>query len=132
MPSYELEGQIDTIFSTKTFDSGFCVREFIVETVDEKYPQMVKLQVVKDKCDALDEYNEGDKVDVKFNLRGNKIAEGKWEGNVFNKNECWDMKKKEVSRDVLDAAERAQAIMDDEQKDEIPMGDDSGSSDLPF
>jgi len=111
MASYELEGQIDTIKDTKTFDSGFCVREFIVEETDDKYPQMIKFQVVKDKCDALDEYNEGDKVLVKFNLRGKKIDEGKWAGDVFNKNECWFMEKKEVSQAVLNAADKAQSDM---------------------
>jgi len=123
MPSYELEGQIDSIDDTVTFDSGFSKREFVVETVDEKYPQFVKLQVVKDKCDGLDDYQSGDMVKVKFNLSGRKGKEGTaYEGKVFNNNECWAMDKVAVSQDILDAADKAQSAMDT----------DDSSEDLPF
>jgi len=123
MPSYELEGQIDSIEDTVTFDSGFSKREFVVETVSEKYPQFVKLQVVKDKCDGLDEYQSGDMVKVKFNLSGRKGKEGTaYEGKVFNNNECWALDKVAVSQDILDAADKAQdALADEDDKNKLPF-----------
>ena len=130
MPSYELEGQIDSIDNTVVFDSGFQKREFVVETVDEKYPQLIKFQVVKDKCDGLDEYNTGDKVTVKFNMRGNKGKEGtSYEGVVFNSNECWAMDKKEIPQKVLDDADQAQVDAAKEAMGGKVIEDDSQ---LPF
>ena len=74
MMSYELEGTIKVIGNTQIFDSGFQKREFVV-TTDEKYPQDVKLEVLKDNCDTLDSYNAGDVVNVSFNVRGNEYKD---------------------------------------------------------
>jgi hypothetical protein len=71
---YELEGSIKIIFDTQTFDSGFTKREFVV-TTDEKYPQDVKFECVKDKCALLDSYNLNDRIKVHFNIRGNEYKE---------------------------------------------------------
>ena len=72
--SYEITGQIKAIYETQEFASGFTKREFVV-TTDEKYPQDIKLEFVKDKCAILNEYNEGQTVTVNFNLRGNEYKE---------------------------------------------------------
>jgi len=70
--TYELTGTVHRISETQTFASGFTKREFIVETADEKYPQTIKLEAVKDGCAKLDPYREGDDITVSFNLRGNE------------------------------------------------------------
>jgi hypothetical protein len=70
--SYEITGIVHAIHETQKFASGFCKREFVVETSDEKYPQQIKLEVVKDKCDLLDLYRDGDPITASFNLRGNE------------------------------------------------------------
>lgn len=67
--SLELTGKVKQVGTTQTFDSGFSKREFVL-TTDEKYPQDVALEVVKDKCDSLDELNAGDSLKVSFNVRG--------------------------------------------------------------
>jgi len=72
--SYEITGKIKLINTLQTFDSGFTKREVII-TTDEKYPQDVKLELVKDKCDLLDAFNTGDTVKVSFNVRGNEYQD---------------------------------------------------------
>ena len=74
MSQYELEGSIKKVFEMQTFNSGFTKREFVV-TTDEKYPQDIKFEVVKDKCSLLDAYGENDRVKVSFNIRGNEYKE---------------------------------------------------------
>ena len=73
MSELKLEGKIKLIFETQTFDSGFTKREFVVTIPDDKYPQDLKIEVIKDKCSVLDKYNVGDDVAVSINLKGNEF-----------------------------------------------------------
>lgn len=75
-----VKGRIKLIKDTQTFESGFTKREFVV-TTQEQYPQDIKIEFIKDKCDILNNYNEGDLVDVSINLRGNEY-EGKYYVNI--------------------------------------------------
>lgn len=68
---FEIDGYIHKIFDAHTFDSGFTKREFVV-TTEEKYPQQVKLELIKERCDMIDAYDVGDRVVVDFNIRGNE------------------------------------------------------------
>ena len=45
-------------------------REFVIETTDEQYPQLIKFELLNDKCKILDAYKAGEKIEVSFNLRG--------------------------------------------------------------
>jgi single-strand DNA-binding protein len=71
--SLELKGKIKLINSTETFGSGFTKREFVITTA-EQYPQDVKFEVVKDKCNTLDKYKVGQEITVQFNIRGNEYG----------------------------------------------------------
>ena len=71
MPSYDLVGKVKVIMDEQSFDSGFTKREFVV-TTDEKFPQDIKFECVKDKCSLLDAYAAGQNVKVSFNMRGNE------------------------------------------------------------
>lgn len=69
--AYELDGTIKEVMETKTFPSGFCKREFVVTEDDDRYPQDIKLAMVKNNCGLLDTVKPGDRVRVTFSLRGN-------------------------------------------------------------
>lgn len=75
-----LKGRIKIIGETQTFDSGFSKRQFVI-TTEEQYPQDLAMDFVKDKCSILDQYNEGDEVEVSINLRGNEYN-GKYYVNL--------------------------------------------------
>ncbi len=64
-----ITGTIKAIFDTQTFGSGFTKREFVVTTA-EQYPQDVKFELVKEKCDLIDRYRVGQSLTVSFNIRG--------------------------------------------------------------
>lgn len=74
MEKLSQEGTIEKIFDTITFESGFQKREFIINTGGD-YPQKIKFEVIKDKCEALEKFNKvGDLVNVSFNLRGSEYT----------------------------------------------------------
>ena len=68
--AFEVEGKLykkmDTIQRTDTFR----IREFVLETVDGAYTQLVKFQMTQNNCEKLDGFNEGDTVKVTFSLKG--------------------------------------------------------------
>ncbi len=85
--SYELEGTLKEIFETKTFGKGFTKREFVVTTSkgpDDRWPQHVKMTVVKDKCTLLDRFQPGQRVKITFELRGNESN-----GRYFTDVQAW-------------------------------------------
>lgn len=83
---YEATGKIKVISETQSFASGFTKREFVVTTAHDKYPQDLKFEVVKDKCDLLDNFSEGQDVIVNFDIRGNE-----YNGRYFVNLSCWKL-----------------------------------------
>jgi len=71
MSDYTAKGTIKLINDIQKFDSGFEKREFVI-TTEEKYPQDVKFELIKDKCSDIDKFNVGDSIKVSFNVRGNE------------------------------------------------------------
>ncbi|WAC20656.1 DUF3127 domain-containing protein [Luteolibacter sp. SL250] len=78
---YETAGKIKVIYDTQSFASGFSKREFVVTTAADKYPQDLKFEVVKEKCQLLDGYKVGQDVTVNFDIRGNEYN-GKYYVNL--------------------------------------------------
>lgn len=74
MPKYELIGAVRLLHDPQTFASGFTKREFVVET-DGKYPQLIKLECVKDRVADLEKVRVNDVVNVSFDIRGSEYKE---------------------------------------------------------
>lgn len=73
--SFEAQGIIHSIDETKTYgQNGFTKREFVIKLTGEgendKYPNYVALELIKDKCALMDMFSLGDEVVVHFNLSG--------------------------------------------------------------
>lgn len=85
---YKAEGKIEKIFDAEQKSASFTAREFVIEVADGQYPQMVKFQLVQDKCNLVDDYNEGDQVEVEFDLRGRE-----WNGKYFTNLQAWRISK---------------------------------------
>src|SRR5690606_14652253 len=64
--------------------SGFTKREFVVTVGDDRYPQDIKLEFVKDKVALLDRYAPGQRVKVGFDLRG-----GEHNGRYYVNLQAW-------------------------------------------
>ncbi|MCC6355517.1 MAG: DUF3127 domain-containing protein [Verrucomicrobiae bacterium] len=85
--AYELEGNLKEIFETKTFGKGFTKREFVVTVSrgpDDRYPQHIKLSLIKDKVGLIDRFSAGQRVKVTFDLRGSESN-----GRYFTDLQAW-------------------------------------------
>lgn len=83
-----LTGTIKEVFETKVISDKFQKREFAVVEDADLYPQTILLQLTQDKCDMIDSYKVGDKINVNYNLRGRCIEK---DGNnmYFNSLDAW-------------------------------------------
>ena len=90
----QLEGTVKVIMDTQTFDSGFQKREFVITTGD-KYPQDIKLELLKDKTSLIDSHKVGDALTVNFNVRGNE-----YNGKYYVSLQAWKIGKAEASSEL--------------------------------
>ena len=74
--SFEITGKLIAINDTQQVSERFKKREFVLETSEEingnVYTNYAKMQLVQNKCDIIDNFNEGDTIKVNFNIKGNK------------------------------------------------------------
>ena len=82
--AFEVEGKLHRLFPTEQKSASFQAREFVLEVPDGNYPQLIKFQAVQDRCAMLDNYNEGDRVKVSFDLRGRE-----WNGKYLTNLNAW-------------------------------------------
>ena len=124
--AYEATGSIKVIFDTQTFPSGFLKREFVVTVGDDNYPQDLKFEIIKEKCDWLDKYREGQTVTVSFDIRGNEFKE-KYYVNL----NCWKITGDEHDQTQQPAPERQHTVAGHQMPDasSLPATDDEP---LPF
>lgn len=130
---YEASGRIKLISDTQTFPSGFTKREFVV-TTNDKYPQDLKFEIVKDKCSLLDSFEAGQDVEVTFDIRGNEFN-----GKYFVNLSCWKIQggagAPEISRSPRSqepARNQAAASSSEPSMNDLRKGDDFDDDDVPF
>jgi hypothetical protein len=90
-----VNGKLLVKYDTQHVNDRFKKREFVVELVEEingnNYTNYAKFQTVQSKCDILDRFNEGDNVEVFFNIKGNR-----WERdgkvNFITNLDAWQIK----------------------------------------
>lgn len=64
-----LKGKILYISDNQKINDKLTRRTFVIETA-EKYPQNVQFEMYNDKTNIIDNFNNGDVVEVGFNVRG--------------------------------------------------------------
>jgi single-strand DNA-binding protein len=124
--SFEVEGRLHKVFDTEKKTETFSAREFVIEVADGNYPQMVKFQLVQDRCSVMDNFEEGEQVKVHFDLRGRE-----WQGKYFTNLNAWRVEK--VSADQ--PATPPPAADDDApfpSASDEPQIEQSADDDLPF
>lgn len=71
----------DTIQVTDTFKK----RELILQyTSDNKYFEYIKFEAFKDKTELLDKFNEGDNVELFFNIKGREWKDNTGKVSYYN------------------------------------------------
>ena len=116
----EITGNIKLIGETKSFGAnGFTKREIVVTIADDKYPQHILVEFVKDKCALLDKFKVDQGVKIAINILGREWLNPQGEAKYFNAIQGWKIE----SLDGESANENSH----------IPDNNDDGSPDnLPF
>ncbi len=97
----EVLGKIKVIGNVETFGTDFTKRNLVV-TTNEKYPQDLNLEFVKDKCSLLDSYKVGDEVKVGINLRGREWINPEGVSKYFNSIIGWRIDKEVIEQGVTE------------------------------
>jgi hypothetical protein len=84
MSDSTIKGAIKLINPIKVIGDKFSVREFVVTTPDEKYPQDILFQTINDKMDVLESLGVGQQVEVSYNVRGREFN-----GRYYNTLDAW-------------------------------------------
>lgn len=124
--SFEVVGKLHKKFETESKTSTFQARDFVIEVADGNYPQMIKFQLVQDRCGLIDAHNEGDEIKVHFDLRGRE-----WNGKYFTNLNAWRIESASSSESTPSAPPPSDLGNSFPSADDEPaqqMNDD----DLPF
>lgn len=81
----ELTGRIKIIMDEQKFDSGFYKKDFVV-TTEEQYPQDILFSLNKERTEFINNFNVGDTVLVRFDVRGRE-----WQGKYFVNLVAWKL-----------------------------------------
>lgn len=124
---FKLTGIVKVINDTVQVTEKFAKREFVINEASSMYPQDIIFQAAQDKCSMLDGINEGEQVEVSFNLRGREWTSPQGEVKYFNTLDAWRIEK--VGQGMpqggpsnmnLDAAP-ASASMESAEDDDLPF-----------
>lgn len=122
--SFEVLGKLHKKFDTESKTDTFQAREFVIE-IEGNYPQLIKFQLVQDRCSLIDEYEEGDTINVHFDLRGRE-----WNGKYFTNLNAWRVERPSAAAPTPDAPSQPAG------NDTFPAADDeppaAADDDLPF
>jgi hypothetical protein len=122
MSSFKLNGTIKKIGDTVQVTDKFKKREVVITDASSMYPQHVTMQFTQDKCDILNAYNEGQEVEISFNLDGKEYTDkNTGEIKYFNSLNAWK---------IESAAPSLASITSEAPSQPSPITDEDDS--LPF
>ncbi len=121
MPNFEMIGTVKEVRPVQTFASGFAKRELIVTSEEDRFPQDIAFEFLKEKMELLDGIQEAARVKVHFDLRGRE-----YQGRYFLSANGWRIEKLDES-----AAAGAEAATPDMGGPDSPVEDVAGDE-MPF
>lgn len=127
---FQLDGKVHLINDVQTFDSGFTKREFVLETMDGQYPQMIKFELVRERTALIDSYKQGDQITVHFDIRGNE-----YQGRYYVNLNCWKIDGPGGGAPAGGPGAQQQqqpAANSQPYHSEAPGGFDDSNEDIPF
>lgn len=93
----EIQGKLIEKFGATTHGESFKKQEFVIETLDDNYPQTIKMQATQDKIDKIDALKVGAQYTFHFNLRGRKWESPENKIIYFNTIDVWRVEPMEQS-----------------------------------
>lgn len=130
--NYEITGRLIQKEDTQRISDRFQKREFVIEVENERNPQwndFIKVQLVQDRCDLLENVQLNDNIKVYFNLRGRKW-ENQGQVSYFTNLEGWRIEKMDAASAAAPTAAPHPTAVPEYQIQDIPPAPDA--DDLPF
>ena len=122
----EIIGNIKLIGETKSFGAnGFTKREIVITVADDKYPQHILVEFIKDKCALLDKFKVDQGVKIAINILGREWINPEGEAKYFNAIQGWKIELIEGQQSEVDKYEAAN------ENSHIPDNEED-TDDLPF
>lgn len=84
MSDFKMKGVLKVINPAVQVSEKFTKREFVLNEPHEQYPQDILFQLTQKNVDVLDNFVEGQEVEVSFRIRGREFN-----GKYFNNIEAW-------------------------------------------
>lgn len=123
----EITGKLIAIMEANQVSESFTKREFVVEYAENpQYPELIKLEMIQDKCTLLDGVQVGQEVKVSYNLKGRKWTSPEKGDMYFNTLQGW-----KVEAVGGQAAPSTEAPAVGQVPPSTPTGSDT-VDDLPF
>jgi hypothetical protein len=124
---YKVIGTIKVIGETIQVTEKFSKRDLVI-TDQSMYPQDISFQLSQDKCSMLDAFQNGNQVEVSFNLRGREWANPTTgEVKYFNTLDAWRIEQTSFDRTNHEAEKEVNHPSNPAQESTTEEDDD-----LPF
>ena len=111
---FSIKGEVKVIKEVRQVSDTFKVREFVITDASGQYPQIISFQSAQDRCDILNNFKVGDKVEVFFNLQGREWTSPTGDVRVFNTLDAWRIMGTDISTD-------AGTDLKEKPKDDLPF-----------
>tara|TARA_B100000700_G_scaffold286328_1_gene341107 strand:- start:40 stop:432 length:393 start_codon:yes stop_codon:yes gene_type:complete len=129
----EIKGKIKKISDTIEISDRFRKREFVVEySNNPEYPQIIQFEMVQDRCEILDQFKEGQQVEIFFDLRGREWTSPQGDIKYFNKLQAWKIVSTEILEENSSTLKNSEAGSKFDKQEKPGWLDDENVDDLPF
>lgn len=121
-----VKGKIYKILPLETFSSVFQKKSLVIETISA-YPQKIIVDFIKDKIDLLDNLQEGDEIEISYNLNGKQWTSPQGEVKYFNSITGWRIEHLDTEQSPqsngMPTASPQQAFAEEpiEEEDDLPF-----------
>jgi len=118
--THQVTGFLESIGETKMVGANgdFAIKEFVVKTA-ENYPQLLRLELVQEKIEALNGVPVGNEVKAFFSIRGRE-----WNDKVINSLRCYRLEPlggNKASAGEASPAANLNSQTQEEEMDEEPV-----------
>ena len=129
----EIKGIIKKISETVQISDRFRKREFVVEySNNPDYPQPLQFEMVQDRCELLDSFQEGQEVEVHFDLRGREWTNPQGQVKYFNSLQAWKLAtEQDVAKTPTEGIQNT-TKSESVQQEKPGWLDSDAADDLPF
>ena len=128
----EIKATIKKISETVQISERFRKREFVVEYASNPdYPQPLQFEMVQDRCELLDSFQEGQQVEISFDLRGREWTNPEGQVKYFNSLQAWKLVAKNNSAEPP-SPKPAQRSSEPSTQEKPGWLENEISDDLPF